>query len=172
MSKKERVIFSIAAFCACLVLLDRIIFSPILNKLKTLNTEIHSQRKIIKESLSVIARKDSISKDMGKYSSYITEPLSEEEETASLLREIETLADKFSITFTDIKPAGLKDEGLVGEYNVNLNGEARLENLLDFIYKLENSSPILITKRFSIGSVAKKSDVLRFTMTISKIIVY
>jgi len=171
LSKKEKALLSIAALVVFVLLLDRVIFRPILNKLKDLDTEIQNQKNTIKENLHITGQKDKTDKDIERYSSYIGKGQSSEKEMASLLQEIENLAAKFSISLIDIKPGGLEDEEIIKKYRVDLNCEARMEQIINFIYEVETFSALLVVEKFDIRPKTKNSDILKFTMSIYKVII-
>lgn len=154
-----------------LVFLDRFIFQPIMNKLEILNREIQDQETIIKENFRIIARKDKISQDLEKYSSYIGKELSDEEEIVSLLKQIESFAKEFSFILIEIKPTGVKEEGGVKKYGVDITYKSKMSQAADFIYKIENSCALLAVEKFNIKPRTENSDILNFTMTISKIVI-
>ncbi|MBU1367512.1 MAG: hypothetical protein KJ711_06840, partial [Candidatus Omnitrophica bacterium] len=60
---------------------------------------------------------------------------------------------------------------VVKKYSVSLNGEAKISQLGDFVFKIESPPTLVIVEECSIKPQTKKSGLLNFTMTISKIII-
>jgi Tfp pilus assembly protein PilO len=170
LSKREKIIFYVAISFVSLTLLDRLIISPIYSKIKSLNKEIQERESSIKKNLHILAQKDRISSEITKYASFLSSAKSEEEETTSILKEIENLANKSSVYLVDMKPAGLKGIGTSKKYLINLNCEAQMEQLSDFMYNIENSNELLTIEKYQISPKSKESSVVKCSMSIAKII--
>ena len=169
LSKREKLIFYGAAFFISLTVLDRLIVSPVSQKIKLLDTQIKEKEDTIKNNIELLARKDRIIAESKKYSSFLNSAQSQEELVTSVLKEIESLANKSSVYLIDIKPAGFKDSGTVREYAVSLNCEAQMEQLVEFMYTIENSNQLLAIDKYQLSPKAKESSLARCSMTVSKI---
>jgi Tfp pilus assembly protein PilO len=88
----------------------------------------------------------------------------------SLLKEIESFANKSSVYLVDMKPAGLKPSDSSKKYLISLNCEAQMEQLSDFMYNIENSNKLLTIEKYQISPKSKESSVVRCSMSIAKII--
>lgn len=170
LSKREKIIFYAAISFVSLTLLDRLIISPIYSKIKSLNEEIRERESSIKKNLHILAQKDRISFEIAKYTSFLNNAKSEEEEITSALKEIEGLANKAGVYLVDMKPVGLKPAGASKEYLINLNCEAQMEQLIDFMYNIENSNKLLTIEKYQISPKSKESSVVRCSMSIAKIV--
>ncbi|MCM8797551.1 MAG: type 4a pilus biogenesis protein PilO [Candidatus Omnitrophica bacterium] len=170
LSKRERIIFYLAASFISLTLLDRLIISPIHSKIKSLNEEIQERESAIKKNLHILSQKDRISSEILKYASFLNSAKSEEEEITALLKEIEDLANKSSIYLVDMKPAGLKSTDSSKKYLISLNCEAQMEHLSDFMYNIENSNKLLIIERYQISPKSKESSVATCSISVAKIV--
>lgn len=171
LSKREKIIFYGAITFVSLTLLDRLIISPIYSKVKSLNKEIQDRTTIIKQNLHIVAQKDRISSEITKYAPLLASAKSEEEETTSFLQEIEGLANEAGVYLVDMKPASLKDGGSSKRFLINLNCESQMEQLTDFMYKIENSINLLTVEKYQIGPKSKDSSVVKCSMSIVKMIV-
>lgn len=169
LSKKEKIIFYLAVFFVSLALLDRLIVSPISSKMSFLNKEIREKELAIKKFLHLLALKESILAESKKYSSLV-DIESQEEETTSILKDIENFANKASVYLIDMKPAGLKETGSAKKYQINLNVEAQVEQLVDFMYSIENSNKLLSIEKYQLSPKSKESSLARCSMSISKIV--
>lgn len=170
LSKKEKMIFYLAVFFVSLALLDHLIVSPISSKINSLNKEIQEKELAIKKFLHLIVLKDKILAESKKYSSLVDDTESQEEEMTSILKEIENLANKTSVYLIDMKPAGFKETGSAKKYQINLNCEAQMEQLTDFMYSIENSNKLLTIEKYQLSPKSKESSVVRCSMSISKIV--
>jgi Tfp pilus assembly protein PilO len=154
----------------CVILLWRLVVDPVFSKISSLDKDIRAKETQIKNDLRLLAYKDRILSAKTKYASFLSMAQSEEEETASLLKEIEGMADKSSVYLIDMKPGGLKEAGGAKKYLVNLNCEAQVEQIIDFMYNVENSKKLLSVEKFQMTPKSKESSVARCSMTIAKII--
>ncbi len=170
LSKREKIILYGAAFFVSLTIMDRLIVFPIFDRLVSLDKEIKEKEASVKKNLRILSHKERILADSKRYGSYVKDFTSEEEEATAILKEIETLASKTAIYLIDLKPAGLVESEMSKRYSVNLNCEAEMQGLVDFMYKLETSKMLLTVDRFQITPKSKESSVARCRMTISKIV--
>lgn len=171
LSKREKLILYSAVLFASIALLDRLIIGPIFYKVRSLNEEIVKKEADIKNSLRVLSHKEQIMAEKTKYASFLTGSKSEDEETTSILKEIESLADKTSIYLIDLKPGGIREEGLTKKFMVNLNCEGQVEQLVDFMYNIEKSDTLLKIEEYQITPKAKDSSVARCKISVSTIAV-
>ena len=169
LSKREKFVFYGALFFVSITLLDRLIISPISSKMKSLDKEIKEKEDTIRNSLRIVTQKDRILAAKNKYSSFSNALESEEEEVTSLLKEIEVLANKSSVYLVDMKPASAKGSAGSKKYLINLNCEAQMEQLVDFIYNVENSNELLTIEKYQISPKSKASSVVKCSIYISKI---
>jgi Tfp pilus assembly protein PilO len=117
----------------------------------------------------ILSQKDKILSESAKYATYLSRMKSEDEETTTLLKEIEALANKTAISLIDMKPTALKSAGTYKKFLVNLNCEAQMEQLVDFMYNIENSNKLLVIERYQISPKSKESSIARCSMSIAKI---
>jgi len=168
--KKEKFILSVVVFFISLVILDRLIISPVFSKMKSLDKEIHLKESDIKKNLSILAQKDKILAENAKYSSFLNSFESGEDQAASSLKEIEDYANKASVYLIDMKPSTAKEAGTAKKYLISLSCEAQMEQLISFMYNIENSKELLTIEKCQISPKAKESSVASCSMVISKTI--
>ena len=171
LSKREKSILYAAGFFIFLTLSDRMVISPIFSRISTLNNEIQETEATIKRNLQIVAHKDRILSESAKYSDFIKSFQSEEEEITSLLKEVENLASKSSIYLVDMKPRGLKEIGTSLKYLIKLTCEAQMEQIVDFMYNIENSKKLLTIEQYEISPKSKASSVAICSISISKLVV-
>lgn len=170
LSKKERFILYAVIFIISLVILDRLIISPVFSKMKSLDKDIRIKEADIKRNLQILAQKDRILAENTRYSSFLNNFESGEEQAASALKEIEDYANKASVYLIDMKPSTAKEAGSSKKYLINLNCEAQMEQLISFMYNIENSKELLTIEKCQITPKAKESSVASCSMVISKTI--
>jgi hypothetical protein len=171
LSKKEKIIFYIATTLVILVILDRAIISPVFSKVKSLNQEIQDKQIEIKKNLKVLSQKDRILAESSKYSSFLSDSgLSDDEQITLVLKELESLASKSSVYLVDMKPAGVKESGSSKRIMINLNCEAQMEQLVDFMYNMENSSSLISIEKYQLAPKSKDSSVAKCSMSVYKVV--
>ena len=171
MSKREKSVFYLAAIVISFTLLDRLVVYPIFSKMEQLSDEISEKEAGIKRSMHILMHKDRILAESVKYKTFFKSVKSEEEEMTAFLKEIENLASMNSIYLVDMKPGGLAESGASNKYMLNLNCEAQLRQLVEFMYSVEQSKKLLTIERYKISTKSKDSSVARCSMTISKMVV-
>ena len=170
LSKKERLFLYLALGVVSLMVVDRLVISPVAYKMKSLDKEIEDTETGIKNAMRLLAQKDKIVAESNKYNSFLSAARSEEEETTSFLKDIENLASQTSMYLVDMKPAAVKEAGESRKFLVNVNGEAQMEQLLNFMYAVENSDKMLRIEKFEISPKSKESSIAKCAITVSKIV--
>lgn len=168
LSRREKLIFYVALSFLSLTVLDRLIINPIFSRLILLDKEIQEKETAIKRNLHILAQKDRILAESSKYSSFFGG--GPQEEMTSILKEIEGLANKNSVYLIDMKPAGLKSAGSFNKYLISLSCEAQMEQIISFIYNIENSNLLLAIEKFQLSPKSKESSVVQCSMSIAKIV--
>ncbi len=169
LSKRERLIFYAALIFVSLTLLDRLILSPVFSRMKTLDREMQETETEIRNDLRILSHKDRIGRESKEYSSFFESSTTDEGEMTSILKEVENIASRSSIYLIDLKPAEITESGISRVYKVNLNCEAQMEQLVDFMYNIENSNKLLVIEKYQINPKSKESSIARCRMTISKV---
>jgi len=170
-SKKEKNLLYIAIIFVSLAVFSRVILEPTLGKSASLNHQIQLKRRMIGNALSLLNQKEEIRKESHKYAKYAKEKLSEEEETAVLLKEIEDIARKSSVQLIDLKPYSQGKIDFYIEYRIEIETESNMNQLVAFIYNLQNSESLLKVVKFRINSKADKHDILKAYLTITKVFI-
>lgn len=170
LSKKEKKLFYAAALFVSLALFDLLIVLPIFSKMKSLDKEISDKTSAVKEYSHILSQKDRILAERDKYNSFLSSIKSEDEEITSLLKEIEVMADKTSVYLIDMKPVDSRNTGEQNKYLVSLNCESQMEQLVSFMYSIENSVRLLTIDRYEISPKSKDSSIVKCSMSISKIV--
>ena len=170
LSKREKVILYGTALFIFLMLLDRMIIYPVFQRMGYLDEEIRRREYTIRKNMHILAQKDRILSESAKYAPFLSSLKSEEEEITSLLKEVEILANKASVYLVDLKPVGSKEIGGSKKYVVTLNCEAQMEQIINFMYSIENSNKLLIIEKYQITPKSRESSLAKCSLNISKIV--
>jgi len=172
LSKREKIIFYATTFFVLLAFLDRLIIYPIYSKIRSINNEVSEKESGIVQNLRILSQKDRIEYETKKYASFFNKSKSEEENMTSFFKEIENLANKSSLYVVDIKPAGAKEyKNKTQKLLVNLNCEGQMEQIMDFMYSIENSRGLLTIEKYQISPKSKESSIAQASISISKLVI-
>jgi hypothetical protein len=171
LTKKEKIIFYLAVILVSLTLLDRLIISPVFSKIRLLNKEIQVKETNIKVNLRILAQKDKILAESAKYKPFLGDPKNNpDEQVTSVLKDIESLANKSSVYLVDMKPGSVKEFGSSKKILINLNCEAQMEQLVDFMYNIENSDNLLSIEKYQLTPKSKESSVAKCSLSVYKVV--
>ena len=169
LSPKEKLIFYVASVFVLLAFLDRLIIYPVYSRMKSLDRQIEDKETQIKKNLRIVSQKDRILSESAKLAVFFNKLQSEEEEATSFLKDIENLANKSSVYISDMKPAGSKTEGATKKYLINVNCEASMEKLAEFMYNIENSARVTVIEKYEITAKSKDAGSAKCSLTVAKI---
>jgi Tfp pilus assembly protein PilO len=118
----------------------------------------------------ILSQEAAISSEYKKFAQSIKQEQSDEEATASLLSGIEKMAGSVSVFILDMKPNSVEKSEFYKKYSVKIEAEAKISNLTDFIYQLENSPKLLRVSDFRL-TPQKKETVLKVNMTVTEVLI-
>jgi len=171
LTKRERMIFYTTVGIISLVLLDRTMLSPILDRVNSLGEAIRAKEESIEQSLLIVNQEERIEGESNLYTSFLSEPLTEEKTITKFLKEVETLAKRSSVYLIDIKPTGKDVEGAVVQHFVKLNFEAQMEEVFNFFYNVTNFELLIKIEDYQIRPKSVGSSVIVCNIVISKTII-
>jgi hypothetical protein len=170
LNKREKLVFYCTAGVVALVLLDRIIVGPIFSKIRLLDERIKIERELIRKNARIVAEKDRIAHAVQAVSAYSRTAKTQEEEIAFLLGEVEKLARKASLYIGDMKPMGVQEDAVSRKYSVDLNCEAQMDQVVNFMYDIENAPMLFLVESFNVSPKSKDSSIAKVNMRISNVI--
>jgi Tfp pilus assembly protein PilO len=141
-----------------------------LNKLESFNGKISVEEKKLGKSMLILAQEAAITEEYKKFAQSIKQEQSDEETIASLLSSIEKMAKSVSVFILDMKPAVVEKAEFYKKYAVKIEAEAKISNLTDFMYQLENSSSLLRVSEFRL-TPQKKETILKINMTVTEVLI-
>ncbi|MCK4993796.1 MAG: hypothetical protein KAS13_01950 [Candidatus Omnitrophica bacterium] len=170
-SKREKAVFFAAIVFVSFSFADRVILSPILKKMKVYSQEIKAAEYDMLKNSKILQQRARIEEEEKRYAKYSILAKTDEEETATLLREIERLATRSAIYLNDLKPSGIQEEGLVKKFKVNVSCEGDMEKIILFMHLIEDSHIIMQIAAFDMGPKSTQSKINRCDLLISKIVI-
>lgn len=171
LSFQEKIGLSIAAVFFALAFFDRLLIDPIQTRFKKIDQQIKVGEKQIGSDLRNLKRRDFVEAQYQKYLEYIERSGSDEEEVARILGEIESLARKSSVYLEDMKPLKPKEVDFYKEYTVEIEAEAGMQALVHFLHQLNMSSQLLRVEKLRLNLSKSGSDVLKISMSVTKVLI-
>jgi len=145
---------------------------PVFSRIKSVGDEIQSKKLEIKKSIQILSYKDRILAEKAKYASYFKNVNSDDEVMTSTLKEVEGLANRSTLSILDMKPFGIKTEkDNTRRALVAVTCEGQMEQVIEFMYNIENSSTLLSIERFQISPKSKESTVAQCSFIIARVII-
>jgi len=169
LNKQEKYLLYASVTVLSLVFFDKVIFSPIMGVLNGLNKKISAHEKELKNSLLVLNKEEFITNNYSEKTGSLGKISSNEEEIADMSSTIERLARKTSVLIQNIKPLSVEEQDLYFKYKIEIEAEADMSKLIDFIYQLEKSPKLYRVKKLSLTSKKKDAKELKVSLLITKI---
>ena len=171
LSKREKLLFGLTMTFLAVTFSDQLVVRPLVQTFGSLQQQIVDLKAEARRNLKLLAEKDKILGQVKVYSNYSAEAKSTEETMVQLLKHVEELANHAGINLLYAKPAGEKMDGRAKHYYVNLECEAKMEQLIQFFHLIENSTRFLKIEKYSIEPSSTDSKVTRSAVTIFKTVV-
>jgi len=150
-TKKERLGLYFAAIFVSIAMIDRLLLNPFADKLNELDESIEREKIRIQHSYKILSQKEIFDAETVRYQSFLAKPAaSDEEESASLLKEIEKMASESNVYVINIKSKGVVREGGAVQHLVEINCEGRMEQIVRFMYYIENADTLLKVSRYNL----------------------
>lgn len=170
LSGREKILFYAAVIIVLAGLVQMFVFRALSDKISSLNRDILIKEKALRKSLRTYNLRDNILDDHRKYGEYLKIEGSDEEITARLFKEVEKIARKTKVYVADIKPHPLKEASYYKKFIIEIQVEASLDNLTEFLYYLHKSTLPLRAEKLALA-VKKEGNptVLKGSMFINAV---
>lgn len=171
LSKREKLILYLTLGLILLAFIYGLILEPLEKRWAKINKLILTREIKLKQNLRTISEKESISKEYQEYSRQVKAKGSDEKEIAALLQEVETIAAQTAVRLSNVKPGKIEDKKFYKLYILEVETEADIAPLTEFIYQLERSPQILSVRKLHLGTKSRRSSLLRGKLLITKVLV-
>ncbi len=169
LSKRERYAALISIGIVLFLIIDKLVISQIINKLRTLNEEILVLENKLEKSRNIVYQEETIISEYEKYIQNIKKHKSDEEAIVSLLSEIEKIANETSVRIVDMKPSPAKTQDFFTKYTIIIEAEAEMSCMIDFTYKLEKTNELFRISEFRISPARETSSVMKVYMVVTQV---
>ncbi|HOX09690.1 MAG TPA: hypothetical protein PLV09_02715 [Candidatus Omnitrophota bacterium] len=170
MSPREKAGMAIAAVVVLVVFVDRLIVNPMAVRMHRLNTEIKAGENALRLDTGLAGQKGAVSAEYGKYSAYVRKSGSDEEEQTKMFSEIEELERKSGVSPLNMKAIAPRAVDFYRKYEVELEVEGEMEQIVNFLYLLNNSPQLLRAEKVTLNPRDRDSAAVRAKMNVTKVV--
>jgi hypothetical protein len=170
MSAREKAGIAVAAIVVLVVFVDRFIVNPMSARMHRLNREIKASENDLRLDTGLAGQKDAVSAEYGKYSAYVRKSGSDEEEQTKMLSEIEELERKSGVSPANMKSLAPKTVDFWKKYEVELEVEGEMEQVVNFLYLLNSSPQLLRSEKVTLSPRDRDSTAVRAKLNVTKVV--
>lgn len=168
LSRRERLFFYVSVIAVLLFLLDRFIFSVMLEEIKKIDSDINAMQTELSGDIGILSYQEKITKETEIYGEYLEKEESPEVINRKLQEKVNELASGAGLTVNELKPVSSKD---TTKCSVELRVEGEMKNLVNFMYNLNAVSSLLKVEKIDLTPKTIKSAILNIYLTISKTVI-
>lgn len=171
LAPREKLVLKFTALALTILVLDLVVIRPIGGYLQDLDEKIKNEEEVIPKRLMVLKYRSKIMNEYQSLEPLMTDPaLSQEEEIAKFLRDIERVSKEANLFVSNINPVKVnKKSDVVYELTADIEGKGGLKPIRSFMKTLERDNPALKIDGFNLKPQGKDSDDIKFQFSISKI---
>lgn len=134
-----------------------------------LNAQILSKEIALKKNVAALRQRDKVQRLYYGYEQYAVKGVSDEEDMAFFLNEVETQARRSGMRIANIKPGPVKEFSNYKRFGVEMTCEMPLERFVEFVYNLQTSAHLIRIERLKLMSQGKGNPLLKAEMFATKV---
>ncbi|MFH1856006.1 MAG: hypothetical protein ABH836_02100 [Candidatus Omnitrophota bacterium] len=171
LSKREKIfLYAVTVFVGA-ALLDKAVIMPIGQKFNQLKEDILIDEKILAKNVRILEQEEIVLREHKQFEDFSKPVGSDEEEMAKFLNNIEKFARDSSVYLVDIKPRPIVQIEFYKKYIMEIDSEAEMKGLINFLYKIENSEGLIKIEKAQFNLKKTGSPVIKGIMVISKMLI-
>lgn len=168
LSHREKALLYVTVGAVGLALWYSYFLGPMISRWRDLRVEVE-RSELRYEKFARVARREGITRtEYQDIADRLKIKGSDQEEMALLLKEIEGLARNM-IRITNVKPHSVTEFGFYKRFNVEIDCEARVEELVRFIYEAEASESMLRLRRLRVQVKSGDAGLVEVSLLVSKL---
>lgn len=166
---KRKLLFLTAGGVIIAVVIANFLFLGLGSRLKKIKNEIKLGEVRLIKGLRMQKRKDEILSDYNRYKGYLKEKEREDREIIeNLLKEIERISSESRVSVLNLSPQSLNEQSKgKKDYKADLRFECKNQQLLFFLYKIQESKFLIKLDKLSIRPKDEAASVLKVDTTVS-----
>ena len=147
------------------------IYKPLTKNTETLESRIKVGEKRLHNQLKAVQKEHPVTLEYKKYASHFEQTASDEQEMASILSEIESVANEVNIHIADMKPRKVRRVDFFNDFSVTLTIEGDLPTVIQFLYVLQNQPHLFNDDEVYLEKSSLRSSQMRCRLVLSKILI-
>ncbi|GEM_PF-1261830 len=153
LNKKEKILAIGVVISLFLYMFNGLIISPFQERLSKADQDIKQAQLLIRKNLELDQKKDSLLMENKRIERYLTLKGSDDEKMTVILSRIESEARKAGLIIIDMKPdtTAQKPKSMPVVYRIQLNAEAELNKVFNFVYNLENADILFKLEKLNLS---------------------
>jgi len=164
---KQKILVYVVVGILVYAFIGRFIFFGLGARLKQLKQQTKLAEANLKKGLETQKRKDIISSDYDKYHLFLAiEKMEQRQIIEELLKEVERIAKDSGASLLNLSPQEATEQDK-RRYKADLRIEASAEQILNFLYKIQESKLLIKLDKISVSPKDEQASMLKAEATIS-----
>jgi len=169
--KREKIIFFVVLGIIVIFILEKVVFSNFRKKARDLNKKIKLQETAIRKGLSIKKSKDKIIQEYKDYAKFLITDAQDRDIIARFLKEMEKITQDSGLSVVNLAPEDkVAETPEYKEYKANLRLEGNMEQLLQFLNKVQTSNLLIKMVKLNLASKDEQASALRIDVTVSLLV--
>ncbi|MFH1360896.1 MAG: type 4a pilus biogenesis protein PilO [Candidatus Omnitrophota bacterium] len=138
LSRREKNILGLCLLLIFIYMSVHFVFRPMNDQTKRLEKRAAEKEGDLRKALRILRKQKAVESQYAQVVALIMQKNSDEQEMASILSEIESVATEVDMRLSDMKPKKIKEIDFYHHFSVSLSVEGELETIAQFIHLLES----------------------------------
>jgi Tfp pilus assembly protein PilO len=172
LSPRGSLLAIVAAIAVILVIADRLVVSPVFDKMEALDLDIRNARLELKKYHRILQQREAVEADWAEYSRKIEHKSSTREvHHQAMLAAIEELGSKSSVVLGRTTEGEVKTMDFLEEYPVNVEVEGSVIHMVEFLHGLQVHPELLRVRTMSLLLKGKPGEMsLKGSLEVTKVL--
>ena len=172
LSKREQIIFGICLTLAGVYVLVNGVVKPFRERISGIDGMIERKEREYNKDMRLIQKAKVARKRNRSALSQFEQTKSSEQVMATILSDIEKVAQDLKLQISDLKPKRVKEGEFFNHFSVSLTLNSEFSKILHFIYKLQNQPYEFNIEEAKFDRGARtRAQVVRTNLTLKKVLV-
>jgi len=166
---RQKILLYAGAGLVAVIFIGRFLFVGLAGSLKKLDCQIKIEEQKLKNVAAIQKSKDAIIADYDRLKPHIDiEKTPERQIIEELLKEVEKIAKDSGGSVLNLSPqAQIEETKTCKKYKADLRMEANVEQVINFLYGVQNSRLLIRVDRMSLSPKDEQATTLRVDMALS-----
>ncbi|GEM_PF-1075173 len=171
LSSREGVILAVCLVMGFTYFSYRFVFQAMRDRLEEAQNKITVSQKRLNNDLKILRQEAAVEKEYEKYLEDVRQDATEEQEMASMLSEIESVANTIGLHVSDMKPKRVRRVDFYNQFSAALTIEGELSSILEFLYVLQGAPHSFKVDELYLERGIARSAQIKSRISLSKILI-